>query len=40
MNGPTAVFFWLDTALQDQMELAGIALVGEGRSMMVLAPLD
>ena len=40
MNGPTAVFFWLDTALQDQMELAGIALVGEGGSMMVLAPLD
>jgi len=37
-EGPLAVFFWLDEALDAVPDLAGLALVGGGRSLMVLSP--
>lgn len=37
-EGPLAVFFWLDEALDAVPDVAGLALVGGGRSLMVLSP--
>ena len=37
-EGPLAVFFWLDKALDAAPDVAGLALVGAGRSLMVLSP--
>ena len=37
-EGPLAVFFWLDAPLDALPDVAGLALVGAGRSLMVLSP--
>jgi hypothetical protein len=37
-DGPLGVFFWLDGALDAMPDAAGLALVGEGRSLLVLSP--
>lgn len=37
-EGPLAVFFWLDQVLDAAPDVAGLALVGGGRSLIVLSP--